>query len=122
MRRPTISTRTYTLFPFTTLFRSGLSVGDRRLGHRRRLVRHLRLVAPSAPVDHRSDPVDHGGRRGRHRRVVRPPVRGAGRGGTTGPGRAPPQPPRAVARGPRWPSPGRPPATTLPPPPPPPVP
>src|SRR3546814_8257942 len=47
IRRPPRSTRTDTLFPYTTLFRSGL--GDFRIGHRHCLGGFLILAAERPP-------------------------------------------------------------------------
>src|SRR3546814_1177348 len=59
IRRPPRSTRTDTLFPYTTLFRSRL-VGDRQgAGHRQRPRRTARRGRPGA---HRGGHGGHGGR------------------------------------------------------------
>src|SRR3546814_4424598 len=59
IRRPPRSTRTDTLFPYTTLFRSGAAVADRRHGDgadapRARLLRHPRPVRRGRRLRHRT--------------------------------------------------------------------
>src|SRR3546814_3679270 len=53
IRRPPRSTRTDTLFPYTTLFRSGVrpAVETRAGGHRRRLLGHLRRTGAAEVRD-----------------------------------------------------------------------
>src|SRR3546814_11507871 len=52
VRRPPRSTRTYTLFPYTTLFRSGVEVGGAREPRQQRRVLD-RVPAPeAAPAEH----------------------------------------------------------------------
>src|SRR3546814_4535323 len=73
IRRPPRSTRTDTLFPYTTLFRSAIGVD--RIDHEARLDRHHRPVAAVDPLDFaRDQAVGHIGSGGtaeflRHRRA-----------------------------------------------------
>src|SRR3546814_5119033 len=61
IRRPPISTRTDTLFPYTTLFRSGEAFPAG--GVEERVVERLDLLVPetteSGPAEHREDVEDH---------------------------------------------------------------
>src|SRR3546814_15332937 len=59
IRRPPRSTRTDTLFPYTTLFRSARSAGDRPDARRRRGFGphpHVQRLRPAVGIDH-DDPV-----------------------------------------------------------------
>src|SRR3546814_4939470 len=50
IRRPPRSTRTDTLFPYTTLFRSPPDMRQMRLAAARRAMQHQRLVRPVGPA------------------------------------------------------------------------
>src|SRR3546814_13484923 len=81
IRRPPRSTRTYTLFPYTTLFRSALAPRlprvrrpQNHLSHHLAPLEHRKALAPVGEVEHRMDmrpDATLGGKRVDRRNILR---------------------------------------------------
>src|SRR3546814_6964174 len=77
LRRPPVSTRTYTLFPYTTLFRSRRDAGERRQEHGERDDRQRADQDQREEARRRSGGGEHG-RASREAGTKKPPKRSSG--------------------------------------------